>query len=98
MEAMLLGALALVLLTVSCYCLYHKKSVFALICGITSITATYLTGYHWREMLKDSGKDTALLGFNRYPLVVIILAALMLVALVIFLVCVVKIVKEATKR
>ena len=71
---MVLGLLALTLLIGSVCCLFYKKSILSFAGSISAMVLTCLTGYHWREMLIDSGKDTALLGFYRYPAAVIILA------------------------
>lgn len=97
METILFGTLALTLAIISVCCLYYKKAIFSLICSIGSIPVTYFVGYCWREMLIASGKNTALLGFNRYPLVVIILAVLLIVAFVVSIVSIIKIIKRIIK-
>ena len=55
---------------------------------------TFLTGYYWKEMLVDSGKDATLLGFNRYPAVLIVFVILLLTAFIMMVVSIIWIVKR----
>ena len=61
---------------------------------MATITITFLTGYYWKEMLVDSGKDATLLGFNRYPAVLIVFVILLLTAFIMMVVSIIWIVKR----
>ena len=89
METMALGFLALAFLIISIYCLYYKKPVLGIVCSGAVMVLTYLTGCSWKELLMESGKDTALLGFVRYPAVPVILAVLFIAAFILMIVSVV---------
>ena len=95
MTAMALGLFSLLCLCGSFYGLYCKK-VFPSLCGsFCTLILTYLTALEWRTMLIDSGKDTAFLGFSRYPVVPIVLCALTVAA---FVVMVAGIMQAKSKR
>jgi len=94
METIILGLLALTLLIVSIYCLYYKKLILGLVCSVATMALTCLTGYFWKEMLIGSGKDTTLLGFNRYPVAVIILVILMITALAVLIISIICMTKK----
>ena len=81
MEAMASGLFALTFVILSWCCLSIKRNIWAIICGITALPLIYIAGHYWREMLAVSGKDTALLGFYRYPAAPIILILLLIFAL-----------------
>ena len=98
METMALGFFALTTLIISICCLYSKKPMFGLVGTVVSAALTFLTGYYWKEMLIDSGKDTALLGFNSYPAAPIILAVLLLTAFVVMIVSIVWLVRHSKSR
>jgi hypothetical protein len=80
MKTMAFGMLAFLLLLCSVCCLHYRRPRLGLVCSAVTVMLTGLTGYSWREMLLGSGKDTALLGFHRYPAAVILLAGLLLAA------------------
>ncbi len=82
METMALGMFAVSVLILSGVCVYYKKPVIGFVSSIAAMALTYLTGYSWSLMLIDSGKDTTLLGFSRYPAALIILCILLLLAAV----------------
>ena len=67
METMALGMFAVSVLILSGVCVYYKKPVIGFVSSIAAMALTCLTGYSWKLMLIDSGKDTTLLGFSRYP-------------------------------
>lgn len=94
MGTLVLAMLSLALLAVSAGCLYYKKSFLGSLGGIAAMALTYVTCCGWVKMLADSGKNTALLGFARYPAAVILLAALMLASLVITIVNIVRMVRR----
>ena len=86
METMALGMFAVSVLILSGICMYYKKPFIGFVSSIAAMALTCLTGYSWKLMLIDSGKDTTLLGFSRYPAALIILAALMLTAFIMMIV------------
>ena len=85
MTAMALGLFNLLCLCGSFYGLYFKKVILSLCGSFCMLILTYLTAREWRAMLIDSGKDTAFLGFSRYPVVLIVLCALTAAALVVMI-------------
>ena len=85
MKTMAFGLLAVAVLMISVFCLYSKKPVFGIGCGAAAIMLTCLTGHFWKEMLIESGKDTALLGWSRYPAAPMILAILLLTAVIVII-------------
>ena len=82
METMALGMFAVSVLILSGVCVYYKKPLIGFVSSIAAMALTCLTGYSWKLMLIDSGKDTTLLGFSRYPAALIILCILLLLAAV----------------
>ena len=82
METMALGMFAVSVLILSGICMYYKKPFIGFVSSIAAMALTCLTGYSWKLMLIDSGKDTTLLGFSRYPAALIILCILLLLAAV----------------
>ena len=82
METMAFGMFAVVILILSGVCVYYKKPFIGFVSSIAAMALTCLTGYSWKLMLIDSGKDTTLLGFSRYPAVLILLCILLLLAAV----------------
>jgi len=89
METMALGIFALTLLIGSGCCLCCKKPVLGFAGSIAAMVLTYLTGSSWRGMLIDGGKDTYLLGFERYPAAPVILAILLLSAFAVMIVSII---------
>lgn len=87
MTTMALGLFSLLCLCGSFYGLSFKKVIPSLCGSFCTLILTYLTAREWRTMLIDSGKDTAFLGFSRYPVVPIVLCALTAAALVIMIAC-----------
>ena len=81
MKTMALGIIACICLIASVCCLYCKKPVWGFVSSAATILLTFLTGCSWKNLLAVSGKDTALLGFQRYPAVLVILAVLLFAAL-----------------
>ena len=59
---------------------------------------TYLTAALWNDLLAESGKDTALLGWERYPAAVVILAALLFAAVILVIVNMAGIAKRNQSR
>lgn len=98
METMAFGMFAVVILILSGVCVYYKKPVIGFVSSIAAMALTYLTGYSWKLMLTDSGKDTTLLGFSRYPAALIILAALMLTAFIMMIVNGILILKRSKSK
>lgn len=82
MNTIALGLLAAVVLILSGCCLYCKKPISGFVCSIAALALSIWSGYSWKRLLIDSGKDTALLGFHRYPAAVILLCILLLLAAV----------------
>ena len=98
METMAFGMFAVVILILSGVCVYYKKPVIGFVSSIVAMALTCLTGYSWKLMLTDSGKDTTLLGFSRYPAALIILAALMLTAFIMMIVNGILILKRSKSK
>ena len=96
MGTMTFGMLALTLLTVSGWCVFNKKYLLGICGSIASVFLTVLSGYSWRKMLIDSGKDTALLGFYSYPAALIILVLLSVCAAVMLIVSAVMMARKKT--
>ena len=94
METMALGFFALAFVIISICCIYYKKSISGIVCSAAAMILTCLTGHSWKEMLIGSGKDTTLLGFNRYPAALIILAILLLTAFILMIVSIIGIVRQ----
>ena len=94
METMALGFFALVFLIISICCMYYKKPIGGIVCSVATMALTYLTGHSWKEMLIGSGKNTTLLGFNRYPAALIILAMLFSAAFILMIVSIIGIVRQ----
>ena len=86
METMALGLLAFTIPITSICCLHYKKPIGAIVCGIAVMVFSCLTAYYWKQILIASGKNVTMLGFNRYPAAVIILAALMIGALIVLVI------------
>ena len=82
METMALGMFAVSVLILSGICMYYKKPFIGFVSSIAAMALTCLTGYSWKLMLIGSGKDTTLLGFSRYPAVLILLCVLLLLVAV----------------
>jgi len=82
MNTLALGLLAAVVLILSGCCQYYKKPVPGFVSSIAAMALTVWSGYTWNLLLIESGKDTALLGFHRYPAAVILLCMLLLLAAV----------------
>lgn len=85
MTAMALGLFSLLCLCGSFYGLYFKKVILSLCGSFCTLILTCLTACEWRTMLIDSGKDTAFLGFSRYPVVPIVLCVLTAAAVVVLI-------------
>ncbi len=98
METMAIGLFAVVALIISACCLYYKKPFLSFVSNIISMALTCWTGYSWKLMLINSGKDTALLGFNRYPAALIILVILLLTAFILLIVSIIWIAKQNKSR
>ena len=89
METMAIGMFAVMVLIVSGCCLYYKKPFWSFVSNIVAMALTCWTGYSWKLMLINSGKDTTLLGFNRYPAALIILVTLLLTAFILLIVSII---------
>ena len=89
METLALGLFTLTLLLISICCLYHKKPLWGMVCSAVAVVFTFLTGLSWKEMLVASGKDTTLLGLQRYPAAPGILAILLLAACILMIMCII---------
>lgn len=98
METMSTGMFAVVVLIVSGCCLYYKKLFLGFISSIVAVALTYWTGYSWKLMLIGSGKDATLLGFNRYPAALIILAILLIAAFVFMIVSIIWMVRRSRSK
>ena len=98
METMAIGMFAVMVLAVSGCCLYYKKPFWSFVSNIVAMALTCWTGYSWKLMLINSGKDTTLLGFNRYPAALIILAILLLVAFILLILSIIGIIRRNKSR
>lgn len=97
METMAFGMLSVISLIISGFCLYHKKPFRGLLSSIITTLLILWTGYCWRLMLISSGKDTALLGFARYPAAPIILCIVAFLAAAGVIISVVRIAQKHRK-
>ena len=98
MGTVTVGMLAATFLVVSGFCLYCKKPLWSLLGNIAAMFLTCGTGFMWRRMLTDSGKDPAWLGFQRYPAALILLAVLFLTACILLSVSVLELVRRSKSR
>ena len=94
METLALGIASLTVLIISGCCLYCKKPFWSFIGNIAAMALTCWTGYSWRSMLISSGKDPALLGFQRYPAAFILLAALLLSAFILTIISIIMMARQ----
>ena len=94
METMMLGILSFAVLSVSVFCICSRKPVLALVSSMLSVVLTVWTGFCWRSMLTESGKEAAWLGIQRYPAAVIMLAALLIAAFAVMTVSVIRIARR----
>ena len=98
METMALGLFSLTCWIISICCLYYQKPVWVIVCSTTTMVLTYLTGTSWKELLIAGGKNTALLGFHRYPAAPMILTILLLAALLLMIVGIIGVVRQNKSR
>ena len=98
MEMMATGMLAGIALILAACCVYAKRPLCGLIGSVMTAVLTIQTGYYWKSMLLNSGKDTTLLGFDRYPAALILLAVLLLAAALIAAVSIVGIVRRHSRK
>ena len=82
METMATGMLAGIALILAVCCVYAKRPLCGLIGSVMTAVLTIQTGYCWKSMLLNSGKDTTLLGFGRYPAALVLLALLLAAVLI----------------
>ena len=82
METMATGMLAGIALILAACCVYAKRPLCGLIGSVMTAVLTIQTGYCWKSMLLNSGKDTTLLGFGRYPAALVLLALLLAAVLI----------------
>ena len=80
METMVLCMLAFLALVAAGSCLYCNRPLAGLAACFGAMVFLGLTGRSWFFMLVSSGKETALLGFHRYPAVSVALLVLALLA------------------
>ena len=97
METIALGMLALIFLTVAVCFLIYRKPLLGFASSIVTIILTYLAGCSWKELLLNGGKDTALLGFQRYPAAPVLLAILLTAALAVLMVSIARIARKNRK-
>ena len=98
METMAVGMLAGIVLILAACCVYAKRLLCGLIGSGIAALLTVQTGYCWKSMLLNSGKDTTLLGFDRYPAALILLSVLLLAAALIAAVSIVGIVRRHSRK
>ena len=98
METMAVGMLAGIVLTLSACCVYAKRPLCGLIGSVMTAVLTIQTGYCWKSMLLNSGKDTTLLGFGRYPAALVLLALLLLAAVLIAAISIIGIVRRHSHK
>lgn len=96
-EAVIFGLFSLTALTFAVICLADKKHAAAVILSFISLLMTVLSAYNWRLALIDSGKNPALLGFYRYPLVPVILLLLCVGSILCLILSIVFIIKHKKK-
>ena len=98
METMAVGMLAGIALILSACCVYAKRPLCGLIGSVMTAALTIQTGYCWKSMLLNSGKDTTLLGFARYPAALVLLALLLLAAVLIAAISIIGIVRRHSHK
>ena len=98
METMATGMLAGIVLILAACCVYAKRLLCGLIGSGIAALLTVQTGYYWKSMLLNSGKDTTLLGFGRYPAALILLAVLLLAAVLIAAISIIGIVRRHSRK
>ena len=98
METMAVGMLAGIVLILAACCVYAKRLLCGLIGSVMTAALTIQTGYCWKSMLLNSGKDTTLLGFARYPAALVLLALLLLAAVLIAAISIIGIVRRHSHK
>ena len=98
METMAAGMLAGIALILAACCVYAKRPLCGLIGSVMTAVLTIQTGYCWKSMLLNSGKDTTLLGFGRYPAALVLLVLLLLAAVLIAAISIIGIVRRHSRK
>ena len=94
MNTITVGIIGLTVLIGSVYCLYQKKLVLSFLCNVGTLVLTYMTALSWRMLLLSSGKDTAFLGFHRYPAALLLLSTMLLAAFAVTIVSLVWMIRQ----
>lgn len=94
MNTITVGIIGLTVLIGSVYCLYQKKLVLSFLCSVGTLVLTYMTALSWRMLLLSSGKDTAFLGFHRYPAALLLLSTMLLAAFAVTIVSLVWMIRQ----
>ena len=97
METMAFGMFSVISLIISGFFLYHQKPFLGLLGSIITTLLILWTGYCWRDMLMASGKDTALLGYERYPAALVILCIVAFLAAAGVIISIVRIAQQHRK-
>ena len=80
-ESIIYGLLALCAVLAG-LCLLKKKPLVSTLMGEGAIALAAMSAKNWLLALADSGKNTAYLGFERYPLVSLALVLILAAALI----------------
>lgn len=76
------GACSVIALAAAILFLKQRKAIFTSICVLLSTASIVCSCHFWNILLKESGKNTYLLGYERYPFVLYLTVALILANLV----------------
>lgn len=81
-KILVFGACSVIALVTAILCLKRRRAILASI-GVLLSTACIVCSCHfWNTVLRESGKTTFLLGYERYPFVLYLIIAIILINLV----------------
>jgi len=95
--AILYGFLSLTIAVIAVSTL-RKLPFVSVLSGLTTNVFLVLSAHNWRLALIDSGKNTAWLGFERYPLVLILYIVLVLTGAVCVVIGLIRLFRKHGKK
>ena len=95
-EACAFGVFAL-MAVLAAVALLRKSPLASALLGEAAVALEAMCAKNWLLALADSGKDTAMLGFERYPAAAVMLAAIFVAALSCIVLGIVFFVKSKTR-
>lgn len=78
-EAVISFSVSLLTLTAASFLLSQKKHLFSVLLSLLSSISVGCFCYFWKLALQDSGKNTTLLGYERYPFVLYCVVGIFLI-------------------